>query len=186
MATATTIGQCGTEQVFNMNGLFDPDLTGGTHQPYAYDQIAALYSKYVVTKLDVEIHSNLPSATPDAYVLGLFAQGDATFSGLTGLAVTDVIEKQGGSALWLASTGAPTIDRFSVNIPSLVGLTREEYVGQADGRWGGTATTNPASPVYLRCALANLTSTTSRTAPIVFVFRFHVEWYDRVPLAASN
>lgn len=42
-------------QVFRLNSLFDPDLTGAGHQPSQYDQVCALYTEYLVEHCNVEI-----------------------------------------------------------------------------------------------------------------------------------
>ena len=36
------------KQYMRMNSLFDPDQTGTGHQPYYFDQFAALYNRYTV------------------------------------------------------------------------------------------------------------------------------------------
>lgn len=44
-----TLGVSGVVgHTFRMNSLFDPDLTGTGHQPYYFDQLAALYQRYGV------------------------------------------------------------------------------------------------------------------------------------------
>lgn len=43
------------DYVFSCNGLFDPDSTGGGHQPYGFDQIAAQYGKYVVKSSRIKV-----------------------------------------------------------------------------------------------------------------------------------
>ncbi len=47
-------------QVFRMNSLFDPNLTGTGHQPNYYDQLQAVYGQYCVTsaKLTAKFASN--------------------------------------------------------------------------------------------------------------------------------
>ena len=54
-----------------MNSLFDPDQTGTGHQPYYFDQFAALYNRYTVlgSKLTAEF-SLLPSAIATAQPSG--------------------------------------------------------------------------------------------------------------------
>ncbi len=41
-------GSCGSIKIFSLNSLFDPDQGGVGHQPYGYDQLATLYSRYKV------------------------------------------------------------------------------------------------------------------------------------------
>lgn len=36
-------------QKWNMNSIYDPDRTGGGHQPMGRDQLAVLYNRYIVT-----------------------------------------------------------------------------------------------------------------------------------------
>lgn len=45
--TLTSTASVGT-YTFRMNSLFDPDFTSIGHQPYYYDQLAALYNRYAV------------------------------------------------------------------------------------------------------------------------------------------
>lgn len=62
--TLTSNAGAASKQVMRMNSLFDPDFTGTGHQPYYFDQLAALYGRYVVRgcKMTVEF-SMIPSAT---------------------------------------------------------------------------------------------------------------------------
>jgi hypothetical protein len=45
-----------------MNSIFDPDLTGVGHQPQLHDQLALLYSKYLVMSCSYKITFTDPSA----------------------------------------------------------------------------------------------------------------------------
>lgn len=42
-------------QIWKMNGLFDPDTSGTGHQPYLYDQLSALYTRYRVYGCKIEV-----------------------------------------------------------------------------------------------------------------------------------
>lgn len=52
LLTCATLGTSST-YVWRMNSLFDPDFTGGGHQPYMFDQISSLYTYYNVTSCSV-------------------------------------------------------------------------------------------------------------------------------------
>jgi len=41
--------------LFRANGMFDPDFTGTGHQPMYFDQLAALYDHYTVTRSKIKI-----------------------------------------------------------------------------------------------------------------------------------
>lgn len=184
LASAIVPAQCGTEYVLNINGLFDPDLTGGSHQPYGFDQFAALYSRNIVKYCDVRLTTTCPSALNWTGAVAVLAQPDSTFTGLTGLALSDVLEKQGGDRVLIQATGQTSELCLRIDVAKLVGLTPAEYIAQ--DRFSGTSTANPATPCYLRMALANFTNVTANTVAIFLELAFVVEWYDRIVLPASN
>jgi len=67
---------------YRCNSLFDPDETGIGHQPRGFDQWAALYNKYVVTKakITVDFHAN-DSDLADATIIGVATNTTATAFG---------------------------------------------------------------------------------------------------------
>lgn len=46
----------GANQIWRSNSIFDPDYTGGGHQPYARDLWASMYDYYCVISMEYEIH----------------------------------------------------------------------------------------------------------------------------------
>lgn len=50
-------------QIWRMNGLFDPDLSGTGHQPYLYDQLSLLYSRYRVFGCKIEVWAQQDSTS---------------------------------------------------------------------------------------------------------------------------
>lgn len=59
---------------FRANGMYDPDVRIGGHQPYGYDQIMAGYGKYTVIKASMTVenlnatYANNVSLVPAVYV----------------------------------------------------------------------------------------------------------------------
>lgn len=69
MYTATITSGIQATQVMRGNSLFDPDRTGGGHQPYGYDQWAAMYGSYRVhaSKITVRAMASGTFTTPGGY-----------------------------------------------------------------------------------------------------------------------
>jgi hypothetical protein len=60
-------------QVFRVNSLFDPNLTGTGHQPDFFDQWKTMYSEYLVTGVRAEITICNNSSTVSAFVVATFS-----------------------------------------------------------------------------------------------------------------
>jgi hypothetical protein len=82
LTTAAVTGAPGAHQ-FRTNSIYDPDLTGVGHQPQLHDQLALLYSKYIVTDCRYRITFCDPS-TKD-WNIAILASDNSD----TGLAITD-------------------------------------------------------------------------------------------------
>lgn len=65
------VGGATVHQQYSCNGLFDPYITGGGHQPMYYDQMIALYSHYtcIGSKIKVTIGNSSSSNTNTTVVL---------------------------------------------------------------------------------------------------------------------
>lgn len=65
LSTVASTPNFGAEQVFRLNALYDPDETGGGHQPYGFDQwcgdpTTAPYGRYKVYSVDVNVVFSAP------------------------------------------------------------------------------------------------------------------------------
>jgi hypothetical protein len=62
------------------NGMFDPQVAVGGHQPMYFDQLAALYNHFTVVKSKITVSfspSSLFSAVP-AWIFGAYIEDDTT------------------------------------------------------------------------------------------------------------
>lgn len=77
----STAGSTAT-YAFRMNSLFDPNFTGAGHQPYYFDQLSPLYSRYNVlgSKLRVQFSAASDSATSGPWSVGVVGDGNGTIS----------------------------------------------------------------------------------------------------------
>lgn len=190
ISTATVAFQCGTDVVFSLNGLFDPSSDSNTHQPYGFDQMAALYRNYLVhaVNIDLEISSGPPwngTAAFPASALAAFILPSGSSSSPTGLSVDEVEEKPMGLVEWLDVQGRVHRLRQRTFIADLEGLTRQQYRNEIDD-YAGTSVANPTKNATLKVAVANLGSTAQLTYPMRVRIEYEVEWFNRITLAASN
>jgi len=78
-----------TTHAFRANSVFDPDWTGGGHQPTRYDQFAALYQRYEVLKSNIRVQFCTGEVSPTSttvatgpWTVGVVCSANATPAGL--------------------------------------------------------------------------------------------------------
>lgn len=169
--TPSTSGlQSGLYQI-NMNSLYDPDRTGGGHQPYGFDQIGNLYNKYRVISCGYRIQRAMLD-TGNPVMIGALPSNDVnrnfyTFSEL----------RENPRAKYVTQNSGASVQTLSgkVYLPTLLGRTRAQYM--ADDQYASIITTSPqeAAILYILTSDAN-------DVPANYSFQilleFTVEWFD--------
>jgi hypothetical protein len=137
-------GLAPSAQVFRINSLFDPNLTGVGHQPLWFDQLAFVYGKYLVTAARVEAEIiNLNGTNGIATCVASYDDVDNS-----ALAVQDLAESRySHTEMCGLSNGGSAIKRLilpTISLSKLLGQTDLE----SDPDIYATVTTNPADPGY--------------------------------------
>jgi len=160
---------------FNLNSVYDPDRTGIGHQPYGFDQLAALYNRYRVIKCSYVINGYADS---NALRIACLATNE-----LPSLAsVSDLVERPRARFV-VQYPGANTqYLKGSVSIPSLVGRSKAQYM--ADDRYQATVTNDPAELALLQVAVAGMNDG-GAAATLVITLEYTVEYFDMKPLGQS-
>lgn len=171
-------GICGTEQAMSINNLYDPNLTGGGHQPYCFDQLAALYGRYIVKKVSFDIDWSDPSG--DGMFVVAMLQGNSSGTALTGMTRDRVTELPFCASAELNNTGSQ-IEHFkkTISIWELLGITKTQYMGSST-LYGAAVGTNPSVPVYLRFSCGSIRGTAGDTVIGQVRIIFDCEFYDRI------
>jgi len=83
------------------NGMYDPNVTGTGHQPYYFDQMAALYDHYCVIGAKITCVVSNIGAADSAYRIGLFVDDDAvsSYASIDWLAETQTGQFRSATAL---------------------------------------------------------------------------------------
>lgn len=161
--------------VFNLNSLYDTDRTNLGHQPYGYDTLSSIYSRYRVFAASWKI-----TVLPDPGVSGQIAFISTNqSSGYNGLA-PDAMMEQPRAFHKPLSLNMPTIVRGKCNLAKLNGVTSAVY--KSDDRYQASVSANPLEELTLHIM-------TWANAPVTYQITieltFHAEFFDAISLGQS-
>jgi len=157
-------------QVWRLNSLFDPDLTGTGHQPTYYDQWSSLYNQYIVTGCRVHLDVASDSSIP---VMLTLAANDANSSAQGTDANSEMkfsVRKFIGP---LTGDGVKSLD-LKVSIPAAAGENLSQYMGDPSN-YSGTGT-NPADVVFGWFKCASFDSSTNLSISVLATLYFECEF----------
>jgi len=165
---------------WNLNSVFDPNLTGIGHQPYGYDQLVDLYNRYRVFRVDYAISAyNSEAAGTTASVIGALPSNEPfTSSG----GVAELMENPRAKYITQINGGGLKVLRGSISLPSLVGRSKAQYL--ADDRYQALATSSPAEQAILNIMAGAISGTSgsggtaTNTMNLSISLVYHVEWFD--------
>jgi len=170
----------GSNQIFRLNSIFDPNAAVGGTQPYGYDQVAALYNRYRVLKTRWKI---IFAASTAGYVAVVVPVNGALSS-----AVSDLVTLTSASMVPFAkyfnyNLGAqPPRTSGSMNLNVLGGVARVEYL--TDDRFEAQIGANPAEVISLNIGIYNPSGGTI-TISYFAELSYEVDLHDPISLAAS-
>lgn len=141
----------GTAQVWRMNSLFDPDLTGTGHQPQQFDQLSAVYSQYCVIASQVKMQI-MDTSTNAGAMVGLYSDKDNSANTTENL-------KEGRWAKFLDFSANAGINRLSLNFPPVDhSMIHGQKLLDSDPNNYQAVTTNPTDVVFfiVKCSSIDL------------------------------
>lgn len=148
------IGGLAVSHFFSANGLYDPNVTGGGHQPLGFDQIMPLYDHYTVIASKITVTAyNDDSTVKQVIGVRLADQNSAPYTDLANL-----MENGGGKYVWLNSKGGNgDMVTFSM------GCSPKRFFGKSlnDDTYKGGIGANPADQVFFHVWAAPYSSTDS-------------------------
>ncbi len=178
--TSGTAGIFGTEQVMNLNSLFDPDNTGTGHQPYGFDQMATFYARYKVNAVSVKMTWNQPAVSGG--VVAYLVEPAASLS-LTSATISRISELP-NVVVRVMPTVEPTTLAFTIQMHTLLGLSKAEYDAQFDD-YAAAIGASPAKLTLLRFSFANILDVGGTGCSMLLQMTFDSTFFSRASYAAS-
>lgn len=163
----------GTDTVFSLNGVFDPEVSGTGHQPREYDVWAALYGKYRVMR--VLVRGEVRQRASHGIEVSLIPTNSAT--AMTSTQIPQELPR----AVHCGTTGSnqPVVHFRQVFKPNeILGMTMRQYLDNEDT--AAAVGSNPGEQPYLHLWAQQLDSATVLDCEYYLELEYDVEWYDRI------
>jgi len=167
-----------------LNGLYDPDTSGVGGQPLYFDQYMAMYSTYVVTRVDVECRLAGTMSAASAFqpkfgivplAAGIPVSWPADF-------VTPMSRPGAKHTFVMANRTLPVL-KHSYAIGSIFGVPTARLL--CDVLYHGSASINPAAVASLNVLVQNNDAGTTFTCSLEVGLTYHVRFYGPLNVNAS-
>lgn len=166
-----------SETQWNLNSIFDPNRSGGGHQPLYRDQYSSLYAQFRVYRCDYKIRASC-NGTVGGTLCVLPNNSSVVLTNIDQACETPGAQlRQFGS---VSGDSSVITMSGSVYLPKLNGKSATAY--KTDDRTAGSTTADPSEVLSL-----HVLSISSGTPTIDFVveLNYHVEFFDPFQIAAS-
>lgn len=161
--------------LMNLNSIFDPDRTGGGHQPMGRDQLSLIYHRYRVFAVSwrIEFFASLSNTT-----FFVIPKNDSVSVSGYGLSA---IKETPHAFSKLSSIDKPTVFSGHVSLPRLTGQTPAQY--KAGLEYQALYNGDPTELMTLQVGHVPVNNTFSHPFDITMIY--HVELFDPIPLGQS-
>lgn len=159
---------------FKGNGLVDPDDTGTGHQPYMFDQWAAMYDRYRVYGSSILVDAINVSATVAAQLVVYPTAANSTTANT--IAEASEIPRSVRTYLMPVASRFPVRVKRYVSTRSIEGLARGTV--EIDDTYASVSTTNPNNLWYWNVVAESLDLTTTLNMYFTVKIMYYVEFYS--------
>jgi len=170
----------GTQQLFNMNSVFDPDRTGTGHQPYGYDQMASLYNRYRVLRFNYRVDFGPAAANYWVSIVPVNGLLSSSISNQTTFEASCEVPRAkscivSGAGVTITMSGMIELNQFN-------GVTKTEYI--ADDRFESPIGSSPAELMVLYLGFYN-PQLASLTPSYIVTLEYYCDWHDPIIVGQS-
>lgn len=180
-----TPGVAAEDRAFNLNSIFDPDLSGVGHQPMGRDQLANFYNRYRVTDCKWRIDHASQAGAGSILLVTIPNNETTTLAGNSQTAMETAYAQYKVSHHLATSAGTDMRHlqmKGSMHLAKLYGVS--DAVALAENRFAAEFSASPAEVAVLHVVTFNLDGNAA-VYNLIITLIYTVECYDRIQLAAS-
>lgn len=173
----TGLGTVGTLQ-FSCNGMFDPTVAIGGHQPMYFDNANGVYNHYTVLRSKCTVQAIVEGATPASVICGVYIEDDNTITPAGSAAMCE----QPSAAYQFINNGRTVPVTFSK-----VWDARQAFGGDplANDNLQGNSVANPAEQQFFTIFAQDAASAVVVNLRFVVTIEYIAVW-DELKNLASN
>lgn len=167
---------------FRANSCFDPDYTYTGHQPTGFDEMAALYQRYLVTAAMIEVSAS-PISSADANV----PQVVAILPRLEQNSISDLNTVcENPKAVSANVTGSTSDANNSVTIKKYINIKKILGVKNLDDLdYSSTVTSSPTQPVFFSVYSCSANQGSTSIMGLTVKLTFWVKFYKKQTTTSS-
>lgn len=168
--------------IFSANGMFDPDVSGGGHQPLMFDEMSQFYNHYTVlgSKISARYISDTSGVSTGTTMCGINLKANATNEPNPTLIMEQ--NKAHYRILTNAQAGASTTVTHKASIKKFLGKAQLSDNDDVQG----TSASNPAEQAYWHVFAAPIASTADPSAIYMIVSIDYIAlWSERKAITQS-
>lgn len=176
IVTLTSSGGGIPKYVFNMNSCYDPDFSGVGHQPIFWDQLTAVYGRYVVlgSKLKATFspiaNTNTTTQPSGPMIIGIMTDHDTT----TPTTLSTLIESSRSKSTFLNNAmGGNNVKSMSVTYSPAISLG----VDKEDDQVHATTSASPSRAYYAHVFMSETGLATSSSCEVKIDIEYTVRLY---------
>jgi hypothetical protein len=165
-----------TNTTYRANGMFDPQVAVGGHQPLYFDQLSQLYARFKVISASCNIEG-INRGGSDAWGICIYPSSDPA-----PLGYLNALEQQFHIPNTIVPVAQGDVKRLSSYEKSAKMIGTKLFDDQS---WG-SVTADPVSLWYFHIDVQNLASIPTTTqGEFRVVIEYYAEWFDRFAVTAS-
>jgi hypothetical protein len=175
LAVPGTSGALGS-WIFNLAGLYDPDVALGGHQPFGYDQLMAFYNRYTVLSARITVDA-IAVSVPIFFGVAVSINSTAAYSSY------NTYVESGSTVYRILDDPTPGNNRVSTAVDISKFTGRVDLVDDPDR--SGSLTANPATGLYFHVLVQDVNKTSTCNAELNVVLEFDALFSEPRNMAAS-
>lgn len=181
-AGSPSAGYYGSEVRYNLNALYDPDYSGGGHQPYGYDQFTVNYGNYRVERAAFRITFTTPGA--DADILCCCSVAPGTSGSIAGAHPALPLEWNNATFGHLSSAGGRVCVLDGViDLSTLCGVSKMRY--DSDDIYQALISANPSQLALLSFAVASYSGSGAQACSALIEIEYDAVMFNRLQAGQS-